>query len=126
MFGATGSGRIFRNEGSAKLETSPLISPPRESEEELVKVSPRSVISLIKQRILCIPLPPTTPLVSPSSPTPPLPPPQFNMARVIKMLVFKGVANEGLDDFWFMVRAVWEAQEVMDDNIKKETLVSAL
>jgi len=91
-----------------------------------VKVSPRSAICLIKQRIPRIPLPLTPPLVSPSSPTPPLPPPQFNMARVIKMLVFKGVANEGLDDFWFMVRVVWEAQEVMDDNIKKATLVSAL
>ena len=29
MFGATRSGRIYRNEGSEELETSPLISPPR-------------------------------------------------------------------------------------------------
>jgi len=34
--------------------------------------------------------------------------------------------NEDSDQFWFMVKAVWEAQGVMDENIKKETLVSAL
>ena len=55
MFGATQSGRIYINEGSAEIETSPLISPPRESEEELVKVSPRSANSMIRQQIPCIP-----------------------------------------------------------------------
>ena len=48
------------------------------------------------------------------------------MASAIKLPVFKGVGNEDLDQFWFVVKAVWEAQGVMDDNIKKETLVSAL
>ena len=130
MFWATWSGRIYRNKRSAELETSPLISPPQESEEELAKVSLRSAISLIKQWILRIPPPPTPPPVSlsspPSSPTPPLPPPQLNMASAIKLLVFKGVGNEDLDQFWFMVRAVWEAQGVTDDHIKKETPVSML
>jgi len=48
------------------------------------------------------------------------------MASAIKLLVFKGVGNEDPYQFWFVVRVVWEAQGVMDDNIKKATLVSAL
>jgi len=40
--------------------------------------------------------------------------------------MFKGVENEYLDQFWFVIRAIWEAQGVTDDNIKKATLVSAL
>jgi len=48
------------------------------------------------------------------------------MASAIKLPVFRGVGNEDPDQFWFVVRAVWESQGVMDDNIKKDTLVSAL
>ena len=48
------------------------------------------------------------------------------MASTIKFPVFKGFGNEDPDKFWFMVRFVWEAQGVIDDNIKKATLVSAL
>jgi len=48
------------------------------------------------------------------------------MASTIKLLIFIGVGNEDPDKFWFVVRAVWEAQAIMDDNIKKATLVSAL
>ena len=48
------------------------------------------------------------------------------MASVIKIPVFKGVSNEDPDQFWFVVKVVWEAQGVTDDNIKKATLVSAL
>lgn len=48
------------------------------------------------------------------------------MESAIKLLVFKGVGNEDLDQFWFVVKAVWEAQGVVDDNIKKTILVSAL
>ena len=130
MFGAMQSGIIYRNEGSAELETSPLISPPRGDEEELTKVSPRSAINLIRHRILHMPPPPTPPPISPSSPpslpTPPPPPPQFNMVSVIKSSVFKEERNEDSDQFWFVVKALWEAQGVMDDNINKEMLVSAL
>ena len=130
MFGTTQSGRIYRKEYSAKIENSPLISPRWESEEELVKVSLRSAISLIRQWILRITPSPTPPLVSPSSPpsspTPPLPPPQFNMASAIKFPVFKGVGYEDSDQFWFMVKLVWEPQGVTDENIKKATMVSAL
>ena len=40
--------------------------------------------------------------------------------------MFKGVGNEDPDQFWFVVRAIWEAQGVIDDNIKIATLVSTL
>ena len=39
--------------------------------------------------------------------------------------MFKGVGNEDLDKFWFVAKAVWEAQGIMDDQMKKATLVSA-
>lgn len=95
-----------------------------------MKVSPRSVINLIRQRILRIPPLPTLLLVSPSSPPsfpiPPLPPPQVSMESVIKLLVFKGVGSEDPNQFWFMIKAIWEAQGVTDDNIKKEMLVRTL
>ena len=48
------------------------------------------------------------------------------MASMIKLPIFRGVGNEDPDQFWFVVRAVWEAHRVTDDNIKKATLVSAL
>lgn len=121
---------MYRNEGSREIENSPLILPRWESEEELAKFSPRSAVSIIRQQISHLPPTPTTPPVSPSSPpslpTPPSPPPQFNMASTIKFLVFRKVGNEDSDQFWFVVQAIWEAQGVMEDNIKKETLVSAL
>ena len=44
----------------------------------------------------------------------------------VKLPVFKGLGNEDPDKFWFVVRAVWEVQGVIDDNIKKVTLVSTL
>ena len=48
------------------------------------------------------------------------------MASAIKLPVFKGVGNEDPNQFWFVVRVVWEVKGVMDENIKKSTLVSAL
>jgi len=48
------------------------------------------------------------------------------MASAIKLLVFRGVGNEDLDQFWFVVIAVWQEQGIVDDNIRKATLVSAL
>jgi len=48
------------------------------------------------------------------------------MASTIKLPVFRGVGKKDPDQFWFVVRAVWEAHGVIDDNIKKSTLVSAL
>ena len=48
------------------------------------------------------------------------------MASTIKFLVFKGLENEDLDQFWLVVRPVWEVQGVTDENINKATLISAL
>jgi len=130
MFGTTRSGKIYRSRSSEELKNSPLISPLWESEEELMKVSPRSAVSLIRHRIPLLPPPPTlppfSPLSPPSPPTPCPPPLQFSMVSAIKLLVIRGVGNEDLDQFWFMVRAVWEAQGIVDDNIKKATLVRKL
>jgi len=36
------------------------------------------------------------------------------------------VESEDLNQLWFVVRVVWEVQGIMDDNIKKAMLVSAL
>ncbi len=91
-----------------------------------MNVSPRSAISLIRQQISCILPPPIPPPVSPYSPPYSPTPPRFNMASAIKFLVFKRVGNEDLDQFWFVVKAIREAQGVVDDNIKKATLVSVL
>jgi len=48
------------------------------------------------------------------------------MGSAINLHVFKGVGNKDVDQFWFVVRAVWEAHRFTDDNIKKATLVSML
>ena len=40
--------------------------------------------------------------------------------------LFKGLGNEDPDQFWFIVKSIWEAQGVTDDHMKKETLVCAL
>jgi len=40
--------------------------------------------------------------------------------------MFKFFGNEDPDKFWFVVRAVWETQGVIDENIKKVTLVNTL
>jgi len=48
------------------------------------------------------------------------------MVISIELSIFKGVGNEDPNQFWFVVKVVWEAQGVMDDNIKKATLVNTL
>jgi len=45
---------------------------------------------------------------------------------MIKMPMFKGVGSEDPDQFWFMIKAVWEVKGVTNDNIKKAMLVSTL
>ena len=107
-----------------------MISPPRRDEEAIAKVSPQSAIQLIRQGFPQIPPLPTPPLNSPPSPpTSPIPPPpplRFSMEKTVKLPLFKGLGNEDLDQFWFVVRAVWEARDVTNDLINKVTLVSAL
>lgn len=48
------------------------------------------------------------------------------MVSMIKFPVFKGVGSEDPKQFWIVVREMWEVYKVMDENIKKATLVSAL
>jgi len=48
------------------------------------------------------------------------------MENPIKLPVFKGKGNEDLDQFWFIIKVVWEALGIADDHMKKVTLVSAL
>lgn len=109
---------------------SPLISLLQESEEELLGFSLRSESRFIKQCIPLIPPPsmpsPTSPTSQLSSPTPPPPTLRVGMASAFKLPLFRGVRNEEPDQFQFVVKVVWEAQGIMDDNIKKATLVSAL
>lgn len=130
MFGTTRSRKIYRNEGNKGPKYIPLISPLRRDEEAIVKVSLRSTIQLIRQGFPWIPPFPTPPLTSspspPTSPLPPPPPPRFSMENTVKFPLLKGLGNEDPYQFWFVVRAVWEAQGVTDDHIKKVTLVSAL
>ena len=49
MFGATRSGKTYKNEGRKGPEYSPLISPPLGDEEGVAQASLRSVIQLIRQ-----------------------------------------------------------------------------
>lgn len=48
------------------------------------------------------------------------------MANAIKFPVFKGIGNKALDQFCFLAKAVWEAQGIIDYNLKKANLVSVL
>ena len=48
------------------------------------------------------------------------------MASAIKFPVFKGVGNEDLNRFWFVIKVVWEARGVTNENINKAMMVSAL
>jgi len=43
------------------------------------------------------------------------------MENSVNIHVFKGTGNEDLDEFWFLVKVVWESQGIMDDQMKKET-----
>jgi len=40
--------------------------------------------------------------------------------------MFKGVGNEDPNPFLFMIRVIWEAQGVTEDNIKKVMVVRTL
>ena len=39
---------------------------------------------------------------------------------------FEGLGNEDLDQFWFVTKVVWTAQNITNDNMKKAQLVTAL
>jgi len=137
MFGATQSGKYFKDQRRKVLEYIPLIVPPLSDDEGAAQSSPLSIVHLIRQGFPQIPTPPTSSshpsTLPPSSPppltplpTPPPPPPLFNMANYEKLPVFKGVGDEDLDQFWFIAKVVWKAQGIMNDQMKKFALVSAL
>jgi len=44
----------------------------------------------------------------------------------MKMLVFKSAGTEDSKQFWFVVDDVWTTQEIIDNNMKKSQLVTAL
>lgn len=48
------------------------------------------------------------------------------MVNLVKKIVFKGSGTEDLDQFWFVANAVWEYQGIVDDQMKKETLLTSL
>jgi len=48
------------------------------------------------------------------------------MENEMKMLMFKGIGSEDLEQFWFVANAVWTTKKVTNDNIKKAKLVTAL
>ncbi len=48
------------------------------------------------------------------------------MVSVIQLPVFKGAGGEDPEQFWFVLTLVWNAPQVVDDNIKKAILVNAL
>jgi len=66
--------------------------------------------------------PPPPPSPSPHTPTPPPPPPPFNMANVLNMLFSKGQGLEDIKQFSFVVEAVWKAQQINDEDVKKSQL----
>lgn len=48
------------------------------------------------------------------------------MVNAIQLPEFKGAGGEDPEQFWFVLTSLWNAQQVVDDNIKKTILVSAL
>jgi len=48
------------------------------------------------------------------------------MENVMKMPIFKGTGTKDPEQFWFVAGAVWIAQRIMNDSIKKAQLVTAL
>ena len=70
--------------------------------------------------------PPPSPL--PHTPTPPPPPPPllFIMENTIKFPVLSGHGSEVPKQFWFVIEALWKAQDIDDDDMKKAQLVTVL
>jgi len=48
------------------------------------------------------------------------------MVNTLKLPLFEGLGNDDPDQFWFVVRVVWEDQGVIDYHKKKVTLIIAL
>ena len=54
----------------------------------------------------------------------PIPPPPLNsdMVAHLKLPTLKGVGDEDMDRFWFIVDFVWTAQNVASDTVKRAQL----
>lgn len=99
-----------------------------------MRLSPESAVRLIRECFPLIPPPPMPPPTSPTSnsstptltPNPNPPPPKVGMASTVQLSTFKGIVNEELVWFWFVIKYVWDAQSITDDSINKATLVSVL
>jgi len=48
------------------------------------------------------------------------------MENSVNLPLFKGLGNEHPNQFWFIVKVVWEAQGITNDHLNKATLVSSL
>jgi len=100
-----------------------LIRPPSSDDEGEAQASPQSIVQLIRRGFPWIPHPSTPPPPSPPQHTPsptPLPsPPLVKMLNTMKLPVFKGLGSEDPDQFWFVAKAMWTAQQITDDNINK-------
>lgn len=120
--------RIRGYHGTGGIENNLLASISWESEEELTRFSPGSVVWLIREHFPLIPPtsmpPPTSPTSNPSTLTPTPIASKIRMASSVKLLIFKGARNEERGRFWFMIKSVWNSQGITNDNIKKATLVS--
>ena len=44
----------------------------------------------------------------------------------MNMLIFKGIGSDDPEYLWFVTNVVWIAQQITDDNIKKDQLVTTL
>ena len=51
----------------------------------------------------------------------PIPPPSWDdeMVAHLKLPTFKGVGDDDMDQFWFVVDSIWTAQNVESDTIKR-------
>ena len=65
--------------------------------------------------------PPSSPCKGKSSPIPP-PPSDNDMAAHLKLPTFKGVGDDDMDRFWFVVDFVWTAKNVTNDMVKRAQL----
>ena len=126
IFGATKSGRFFRNHEGLGPEYIPLIRPPLSDDEWEEMTPPWSAIQLITQGIPWLNHLSTPPPLHTPSPTPRPPSPPFNMENLVKWLVFMGLGIEDPDKFWFVAKALSKAHGIINDQMKKATLVTTL
>lgn len=122
------SGKTFKRDLDSVAEYNPLLGVFDSDEESSVLRTPVGALQAVRQSITRIPNPSTPPPPSPPphTPTPTPRPPSFNMANMMKMSVFKRLGTKDHEQFWFVADAIWKAQWITDDGMKKVQLVTAL